>query len=266
LEENDHYGLNPDSVDAYQQNGVYRLNPTSDDLPGQSDPATLLTANGEPGEIFRDDEGRVSSKPAGHVEIIAQAILNRRLLKLARQGVKVLSTANGDDTRFLLDPAKIAHFIESPEQMMVVLSRKDATYTIRVSEQPYRLVVRGQKVVESNLPANLRAEIDQNQNLRIIQDGNPVDISIESKKLEKGGSLVDLQGSDGTQRPVILEGLAFPEGMDQGQFPYFSTNQLYFKTDALLSLFGLSNLDEYERMSQKELAQRVRNVLLSSFL
>jgi radical SAM superfamily enzyme YgiQ (UPF0313 family) len=148
-----YYGLGEQDVSFYAQNGIYRFNPSRRDIllsgkvlkelekvheqkiryglipPGtRFDPEKavdeVLVRNGRVGDFFRTDDGVISTKPAGHLEMLLQPFLNGRLAYLAERGCKVLLIPNGDDMGFHIDRRRLGHFYRSGKGMMVTLTEK----------------------------------------------------------------------------------------------------------------------------------------------
>jgi len=283
------YGLAQGQVTIYTQHGIFRLNPTGDDLRYDMETITriqrsyeqtspgmdwyayrdreideMLAANGTPGDFFRKNDGRVSLAPAGHQEAITLLVLNRQLLTLARKGISHIVMANGDDTGFVLDPAKLGYFDNRPEGMMAVFVRRDITYTLSLNGNNYQIIVRHRDVISSDLPIEYSVRVHEEGTLEITKEGEAAHYEILSTNIESGGYLMEYADDEGGFRSVIVEHPQIPSTIDLVRLPYFHTAQLYFKVSALLELFGLTDLDEYERMSQEALLARVRRTLEAS--
>lgn len=229
--EADFYGLDYLDLAFYSQNGIYRFNPSREDvlksknliavlkknhelriqlgLMPKGAPfdvhhtvTELIARNGDVGEFFRTDEGIVSTKPCGHIEMLIQPFINGTIASLAERDCEVLVMPNGDDMGFHLDPAKIGYFAKSGKEMMVTLVKM--------------------------MPG------------------------------EQGGVLVNADAKgNGVFKPQIIEKDNLPEGFDYSFTPNFNANQNYFNIPNILEFFlrGGSleeNLRRYYAMEQEE--------------
>ena len=266
----------------YAQGEIPRLNPTEDDirvtgaatskdytLPHGADAETnirqWLADNGEVGDIFRNDDGTYSGKPPGHLDIIAKLVLSRRLLEIARRGVKVLHISNGDDAGATLDPAKAAYLMRRDDlDMISLLVEKNTDYTISADDtafeavkadnasafengpSEFKVVARGGKIIRHNLPPGVVPVLKGNV-LSLQYKGQTIKDNIKGKS-EKGGTFAHIKSR---HHDIILDQPLPGEN--------YAANQHYAKVSALLDLFGLT-LEEYEQISQEDLAGKVRAV------
>ncbi|MBF0122515.1 MAG: radical SAM protein [Candidatus Omnitrophica bacterium] len=151
---NGFYGLPSGDVSFYSQNGIYRFNPSKKDIlvsgkvikelekvhnqkieyglipqGTRFDPEKavdeIMARNGSVGDPFRTDDGVISTKPVGHLEMLIQPFLNGRLAYLAERGCKVLVIPNGDDMGFRIDQRRLGHFYRSGKQMMTTLVERE---------------------------------------------------------------------------------------------------------------------------------------------
>ena len=97
--------------------------------------------------------------------------------------------------------------------------------------------------------------IEEGRIIRIVDKDTLTEITAKiNSKLEKGGTLADLDG-----KPQIVEGFRFPKDYDQGQIPYFSTAHQLIKVASILKLFGMT-IEEYRNSSQEMLMQKMAEV------
>lgn len=278
------YGIYPaGDLYPYAAGEVPRLNPSAEDMrasgaaldaqnytlapnvDAEETIARWISDYGDEGEFFRTDDGSLSGKPLGHFEIISKLVLSRHLLRLMQRGVKVVHIANGDDVAGAIDPAKAAYLVRNDAvDMLALLVEKNTIFTVQSedacfsdevrkanaalfkSHKKFTVVMRGGDIVHHNLPDGIVPALNGAQ-MTLTYNHKTIKAGISGKQ-EKGGNFVHVKSK---QKDMILD-----QPLDGN---YFSSNQLYIKTEALLRLFDLT-VEEYAHISQQDLMKRVQAV------
>ena len=257
------FGAREKDIKPYTQGSIPRLNPTRDDIRAEYPDASReevdawIRENGGEEGVFRFKSGEKSYKPPGHLDVFNSLVLSKELLRLIEQGVEYLHISAESNIGAIIDPALIGYLAESDKDILAIMVEKNHIFRINDLEngEKFSVIMRNGKIVYSSLPEGLQLILKDEKITGIINTKTSQSLRVGiTEELEKGGTLVDLDGS-----PIILEGFRFPSDFDQASIPYFWSAHFLVKTKALLKLYRL-NLEEYRTIPTEELIKKVTTV------
>jgi len=211
----------------------------------------------------RNADGRIQGTNMGNLDILIQFVLSGRFRQRLQEGKDIFYFSNGEDLGGLIDKVKIGLFSNSPEKIWFIAAEADQVFHISKIDSlqgKWKVIMRKGKTVMSNLPKNHSIALENGRIVARKREGGAefeVGLVIESAEPEYGAYLMNVNG-----QPRFVERTAFPLGYDLSHLKpaWINTNQMLIKADAVLEFFNLTR-DEYMKISQKELLEKVVNAV-----